>query len=739
MSTVVTPQQVDFSAGEISPLLHQRRDFAGTQRGLATCRGFIPIRQGGFTRAPGTLYRGRTRSDQTGILVGFEFARDDAMVLEFTPLKLRFWRYGQPVLDGPDPYEIDTPWDAADLSYLQYQQDADVIYIADGVHPHQKLSRFALNNWTLAPVNFLNGPFRNRNLDEASTVQCSAATGSITITASVAIFQAGQVGSLLLIEPVDLTTPLWTQNVAVTVGQLMRYDGRTYELIEGTNTLGNPPEHIEGTQKVSLSPAVSWKFIDDGKGIVRITGFSSATSVTATVLRTVPKDCVTGPTYRWSEGAWSDIHGYPAALAIADERLCAAATLSDPRTVFLSIQGAYEDFEASLDPDGAFSYKIGGQRTQNRVISLSPGTQGLLIFALGEELAFRSTTSEQGMTPLTSRFAPMSGIGSFNARPIMPFSQPIWISKDGTRLFEASPAVEGGGRVPPLELSLIAEHIAARGLREIHWAGAPHQVAVLRLADGDLAFMLYNPDGQLPGWCTVPLAGGLLESLTVTPDETGTFDEITLMVVRDLAEGPVRTIETVSPIFGTAAGLAVWAANHAYCAVTFASEPAQASFSVPHLAEQEVWAWTEQGQFGPLMVGLDGEVTLPDEVNHATIGLLDQTHYADTLPAEGASPQGDVRGRQVRLTGKTGVCVHHTAQGYIRTLEQDLGQALRVGSRQRIVPQPVAGALTQVYTGVGTAPSPTGHAQAVALRFEPDGLAPMTITGVIPAIQEAGR
>ena len=43
-------------------------------------------------------------------------------------------------------------------------------------------------------------------------------------------------------------------------------------------------------------------------GIVRITGFISATSVSATVIRTLGS---TDATKLWSEGAWSDERGYP--------------------------------------------------------------------------------------------------------------------------------------------------------------------------------------------------------------------------------------------------------------------------------------------------------------------------------------------------------------------------------------------------------------------------------------------
>jgi hypothetical protein len=193
--TRTSPPQVAFSSGEIDPLLHRRFDYQRFQTGLATCRGFLPLAQGGFTRAPGTLHKGSTRADGQAVLLPFTFAVNDAVVLEFSDLKMRVWRYGQLVMSGPDPFELTTPYPLASLARLQWVQSADVIYLADGLRPIQVLSRFALDNWTIASFNPNTGPFRVQNLDKAVTVQASAATGTITLTASSALFASNHVGS----------------------------------------------------------------------------------------------------------------------------------------------------------------------------------------------------------------------------------------------------------------------------------------------------------------------------------------------------------------------------------------------------------------------------------------------------------------------------------------------------------------------------------------------------------------
>lgn len=100
--TRTSPPQVAFSSGELDPLLQRRFDYQRFQTGLAKCRGFLPLPQGAFTRAPGTIHRGATRGNAAGILVPFEFAENDALVLEFTPLKMRVSR----VDERSDIYEF---------------------------------------------------------------------------------------------------------------------------------------------------------------------------------------------------------------------------------------------------------------------------------------------------------------------------------------------------------------------------------------------------------------------------------------------------------------------------------------------------------------------------------------------------------------------------------------------------------------------------------------------------------
>lgn len=702
-------------------------------------RGFLPLREGGFTRSPGTLFRGHTRGNKRARLINFEFAANDALTLEFTDGYMRVWRYGALVMSGAAPYELATPYDEAAIQRLQWVQSADVIYLADGQSQINKLSRFALDNWTIAPVTYERGPFRIQNLDEAKTIQCSATTGSVTLTGVGNIFDATFVGVLLRLVPVDFTNiALWTSNTAVSVGDLMRNGNEIYELTAGSNTGAVAPVHKEGTQLVDKSTGTKWKHVSGNSGIVRITAVSGPNSATADVLKAVPKACVDSPTYRWSEGAWSQRHGFPKALAIHEQRLWAGFTANDPRTVWASTIGDFEDFEPSVQSDGSFAYKISGSDTQNGGNWLRTGRRGIYIGALGE--VYRGFSNERGqpLGPTTFSTELEATDGTTSARPILPYGFPVYPTKDETRLVELRYSFQEDG-ARPVELSSPSSHLGVDGFVEVAWQSSPHRLAWLRRNTGDLLVMLYDPKEDVLGWAVYPLAGGFVESMSITPEASGGKDILTLSVKRVINGATVRMIEEQALIYGTLFGAdPISSAVHFFAASKFAPGVATDTFNVVHLLGQDVHIWTDKGEFGPMTVPPGGDITLPVKVNSAVIGLFDATHKVETLPIRAAASDGDPRGRPMRLHSGMGLILHRTAAGHVAAVERDLAQPDRVGKLQPVLSQHVAADLTQAFSGTTQLSLPSGYAAETSLEFRPCSGAPMTVLAVIPPIEEAG-
>lgn len=735
--TRTSPPQVAFSSGELDPLLHRRFDYQRFQTGLALCNGFLPLQQGGFTRAPGTFYRGRTRGDARAVLVPFQFAANDALILEFTPLKMRVWRYGALIMSGASPYELNTPFDATALSNLRWVQSADVIYLLDGTQPIQKLSRFALDNWSIAPSVFNTGPFRVQNLDKAKTVQASAETGTITLTANAAFWAANQIGSLIKLEPADNTgIALWTSNESLGVGDRRRYGANVYEVVSGTNSKTNPPLHSEGIELYDNEP-LKWKFISDDIGVARIVSITSPTIAVAQVLKPIPQGCVDDATYRYSEGSWSTKYGWPSAVEIYDQRLAFAASVSEPRTLWFSAIGDFSDFGQGVEADEPFTYTIAGDSSVNRILHIRRGSSGLHIFALGEEYSTRSESRAQAIGPTTAVFGKDSEYGANSAVPISPDGKPIFITRDRRRVIQIAYNFQEDGN-QSTALSLPSQHLGANSFEQIVWQNTPNRIGWLRRGIGDTVAMIHDPAEEILGWATVSVAGGFVDALAISPDANGKQDILTMAVLREIDGQMVRMIEQQALTYGVLTGAQPIAeSNHFFASSEFISESATDSFDVSHLIGETVYAWTDQGQYGPLTVPATGIVQLPVPVSRAIIGLFDESHFAETLDIQAATQNGNAMGRQKRLHSVS-VAVHRTAQGEIEAVERDFARPERIGKRQKIVPNSVGADLTEAHSGIVKIALPSGHAKELALRFYPNGGAPMTVTAIIPDIQEAG-
>ena len=725
------------SAGEVSPLLWGRTDYQRVQTGLRRALGFVPLRQGGVTRAPGTIWRGNTRSESQARLIAFQFAADDAVVLEFTNLRMRVWRYGALVMDGGSPYELVTPYNAAAIARLKWVQSADVIYFVDGALPPQRLARFALDNWTIIDANFQRGPFAAENADAAVTIQSSGVSGSVTLTGSGSPFEAAHVGTVFQLRVIDDDTiPTWTGNTAVSVNDMMRYDGRIYVVISGSDTGVNPPTHREGKVKTGSAGPV-WSYLCDDIGIVEITGYTNANSVTGTVMRRIHPALVAAPTYRWSEGAWSDRLGWPSAITIHDQRLVLAATESSPRTLWFSTLGDLTDFEPGIEADQSFAYTISGIQTINRIHWLQPGARGLHVGALGEEYSSRSSSSLEAIGPQNAAFRLDSTVGTLDAQPIAPDGKPIFISRDARRVIELRYAFDQDANTP-IELSLPAEHLGAEGFAEIAWQAAPLRMGWVRRGDGTVALFLHDPNEDVLGWSWWTCAGGVVESVAVSTDETGGRDVVTLAVRRVIDGATVRHVEEVAAYYGVLSGAdAPEEACHLFASVIAEDvTPFDEVTGLDHLEGETVSVWTEQGELGPLEVS-GGAVTLPGSVLRATVGLFDNTHFFETLGVPAGVREGSGLGRRNRVKG-VGLRWHRTAAARMRVVERAFGRDPVSGPWSDVTNLPAPTDVTEGWTGVTYATVPSGYDMEVTLQFLPVGGAPMTLLGFAPTAESAG-
>ena len=443
-----SPIRSTFNAGELSPLMDGRVDVAKYQNGCRVLENFIPSVQGPAVRRPGTRYVAEVKNSANRTwLVKFEFNVTQSFILEFGHQYIRFYTNEGQVQSSGSPYEVATPYTAANLTgsdgtlVLDFVQSGDVVYIVHPSYPVKKLSRFGNTNWTLTDVDFTNGPFNDQNTTKTTTVYASAATGTVTLTASSSIFNAGHVGALFYLEPKDLALiKPWTAGQEYTtnpVNTLRRSEGKTYKCTtSGTpssgkvwRTGGNKPIHTygvvadgDGSAKAGTvveREGLDWEFVDNGWGYVKITAVASGTSATATVVDTLPDGVVSSgqATFRWAFGAFNGVEGYPSKVTFFRERL----TFAKGQKLYFSVAGDFENFAAIDDAgdvvaDRAIQVTISSDDV-NPVEWMVP-TQALIIGTAGQEFACSENATNEAFAPANVKIAQQSSDGSRAVKPV---------------------------------------------------------------------------------------------------------------------------------------------------------------------------------------------------------------------------------------------------------------------------------------------------------------------------------
>ena len=562
-----TPAQVSFAAGELSEQLHCRVDLRPREIGVKKMLGWVPRLQGTAEACPGTIDQGALRGPESFPLP-YVFNRTQAYIVEASAGKLRFYTNNAQIMDGGDPYEIEAPWTAEQLGELYWHQALDALYLYHPEVQTQKLSRTSATTFALTPFVYAGGPFDPRNQDKALTVSASSTSGTVTLTASAALFAATDVGRLFRMEAVDLgSIPAWDVGMTVALGDLRQSNGAIYQAMMAGKTGGVAPIHTEGVEWDGMGTAdansqvygVQWAYLHDRYGLLRIASFSSATEVEAEVIRRLPYTIADGVNYddvygggggwyydnplepdfewtppdggstgtpgtwRWQFGSFSNTSGWPQCGVIWDER----HMVGFQATVHGSVIGALDDFSPLNelgDPsrDQAFS----GQIPAADFIRWMVADEDLLVGTGAGEHRIGASSAAQSIGPGAVRRARQSDEGAASGMPIEVDGRVVFVQAARQKLIEFAYAVERDRFTGP-DLTANSDHMGDPGFGRIAWQKEKSRLIWSERDDGTLACALYEPKQEALGWAARTLGGGLLATGVCTiPDPDGRFDQL---------------------------------------------------------------------------------------------------------------------------------------------------------------------------------------------------------------------
>lgn len=543
-----------FNAGELSYSIEGRPDIAKFPNGCKVLENYIPMIQGPAKRRGGTRFVAEVKDSSARTwLVRFEFNVQQAYQIEFGNLYIRFYTLHGQLISGGVPYEIASPYTTADLTNsdgsfaLRFTESNDIIYITHQNYEPRKLSRISAVNWQLTTLTTTNGPFKDINAT-STTVTCSAIVGAVTVTASSAIFTASMVGSLFYVQqPLTSTTVQWEPGKAVALNDLRRSNGVNYKATNAGTTGSVKPIHYEGTVS---DGAVSWQYQDPGYGYGTITGFTSTTVVTVTVVNQLPAQATSAST-KWAFGAFSAVDGYPSQVTFYKERLVFARG----QGVWMSVSGDYENF-SSRDPNGnvvtdmAISLVLQSDKVNN--IEWLIATDSLLCGTAGGEFAVQSITTNLPFGPDNVTAPSIAPFGSRGIQPVRVSDAVIFVQRSGTKLrdivYDYVP-----NKFDSKDNSILADHIAIGGITQMAFQQEPYSIIWCVRADGQLIAMTYSreqyQDAPYGGWHRHIIGGSfgsghaVVECISVTPAPNEDRDELWMIVKRTINGVTKRYVE----------------------------------------------------------------------------------------------------------------------------------------------------------------------------------------------------
>ncbi|HEP0294925.1 TPA: hypothetical protein QIS88_001073 [Klebsiella aerogenes] len=546
--------QPSFSGGEIAPSLYGRIDMAKYQVALRKCDNFIVRQYGGVENRPGTQFIAAAKyPDRKCRLIPFQFSTVQTYALEFGHNYMRVIKDGGLVLTTGDViYELATPYADSDVFGLKFTQSADVMTIVHPSYPPKELRRYAHDNWQIVDVETKNGPFEDINVDESVTVYASGTTGTITLTASSAIFGSEQVGKLFYLEqPAVDSVPVWETSKTTAIDDIRRADSNYYRANTEGKTGTLRPSHTEGMAWDGWGgtgdddTGVQWEYLHSGFGIARITTVAGdGLSATADVISRIPENAVGSDkaSYKWARYAWNSVNGYPATVVYYQQRLYFAASSAYPQTIWASRTGDYKDFGKSnpVQDDDRIVYTYAGRQVNEIRHLIDVGS--LVVLTSGGEFV---ATGDQNkvLTPSSFSLSSQGSNGSSDVPPIAVSNIALFIQEKGSVVRDLAYSFDVDG-FQGNDLTILANHLfQKRSIVDWSFCIVPFSSAFCVRDDGKLLVLTYLRDQQVFAWSPQSSAGKYESTCGIGE---GSEDAIYFVVNRTINGQVVRYIERLS-------------------------------------------------------------------------------------------------------------------------------------------------------------------------------------------------
>ncbi len=534
-----------FASGELDPALRGQHNLKAYSEGALRIRDMVRRSTGGLERRPGF-------DDLNGMSEGrpieFEFSDEQRYVINLAHLKAEVFD-----LNGVLLCTVAAPWTIDQVDELTFTQNGDVLVITN-VAPTQILRRLSATVFSLSAFVFDRSPNDERIhqpyykfVAPSVTIEPSAATGSITLTSSAALFSVDYVGQRLRIYDAEVEITAVTDSVTATAtvkGTLVgKLDIDPFKCEKGSADIevthvfhglatgdsitfsgSNDVSYIpaakfnstftvtvidEHRYKITL-PALSYTVREDANfdGVNENTTWFSARDSNDGGGPNVKFNVAGTPTRAWTEPVINAIRGYPAASGFHEGRLWFAGTDSLPDGIFGSDVLSPYRFDVGRGLDAQSVQGAAGSEDVSRIRHIVSNDDLQFFTALREMVV--TTRQGEPITPSNVRVKAQSEAGAGSVQPVRFDGATLFVQENGLSVSEFAYS-DRNAKYVAVPVSTLAGHLI-RNPRCVATSPGTNsraeQFAYFVNSDGTVAVFHSLRSENIAGWGLWTLGGG---------------------------------------------------------------------------------------------------------------------------------------------------------------------------------------------------------------------------------------
>jgi len=516
----VAVQLTNFTGGELSPRLDGRNDLAKYTSGCKTLENLVVYPHGNAARRPGTTFVSEVAdSDNKTRLIPFEFSTTQTYMLEFSNLKIRFYKNNGVILEGNKTITGVTKASPGVITSNSHgYSNGDEVYISGIVGmtelngktflvANSTTNTFSLTDKDGVAINTTNfttyssGGIANR-VYEIATPYTTAQLFDIKFAQSADIMYITHPAHE--VEKLSRTghTSWSLTDVVFTNGPFQDANITTTTLTPASASVGS--RNITASAVTGINGGVGFLSTDVGRQIHFNAGYATITARTSSTV--VVADVTTAFTDTsaitdWYLGAFSDTTGHPSCVTFFEQRLVFAGTTNQPQTIFFSKSGDYENMDSNIGgtiaDDDAIIYTIASN--QVNAIRFMTSTRTLIIGTAGGEFTVSGGGSDSAVTPTNILIKKQSNHGAANVDAIAVGNATLFLQRAKRKIRELAYNFDVDGYVAP-DMTILAEHITEGGLTQIAYQQEPNQIIYCVREDGEMVGLTYQREQQVTAW-----------------------------------------------------------------------------------------------------------------------------------------------------------------------------------------------------------------------------------------------